>query len=243
VTGRSDDAFGQLVRDVLDGRSGYEAVERDDGLIMVNPARSYFAPVREWASVERRALRLMRGRVLDIGCGPGRLALELQRRGREVVAIDASPLAVGVARKRGVRSAHVCRLEDLDERFGRFDTMAMYGNNFGLFGGAHRSRLLLRRLSRLMTDRGRIIASSLDPYATDDPVHLAYQARNRSRGRMSGQVRLRVRHRGLCSPWFDYLLASREEMSVLADDGGWRLVRTIDGDGPLYVGVLERRDD
>lgn len=238
---RIGDAYGQLVRDHLDGRRAAELVERDDGLIMVGAgARSYFDPVRKWPDVERRGLRFMRGRVLDVGCGAGRLALELQRRGREVVGIDSSPLAVGVARERGVLDAEVCRFEDLDDRFGRFDTVAMYGNNFGLVGSRRRSRALLRRLLELTTERGRIVASSLDPTAIDDRIHLAYQARNASRGRMPGQVRLRVRHHGISSPWMDFLLVSRDEMRALAHDGGWRLTRTIDGEGPMYVGVLER---
>ena len=239
---RSGDAYGQLVRDYLDGRPAQEIIERDDGLIEANAGpKVYFDPPRRWVDVERRGLRLMRGRILDVGCGAGRLALELQRRGRDVVAIDSSPLAVEVAREWGVEQAHVLRFENLDDRFGAFDTIAMYGNNFGLFGSRAQSRTLLRRLLRLTTPRGRIVASSLDPTASDDPVHLEYHARNASRGRMRGQVRIRVRHRDIASPWFDYLLASRDEMSALADAGGWRLVRTIDGDGSLYVGILERR--
>lgn len=240
--GRTGDAYGQLVRDFLDGRPAVELVERDDGLIMVGGgAKAYFDPPRRWPDVERRSLRFMRGRVLDVGCGAGRLALELQRRGLEVVGIDSSPLAVAVARARGVKHARVMRFEGLDASLGRFDTVAMYGNNFGLLHGEEQSRRLLRRLLRLTTARGRIIASSLDPAATDDPVHLAYQAQNASRGRMRGQVRLRIRHRDVASPWFDYLLVSREEMASLANDGGWRLVRTIDGEGSLFVGILERQ--
>lgn len=47
---------------------------------------NYFAPVHHWAAVERRGLRFVRGRVLDVCVGAGRVALELQARGREVVA-------------------------------------------------------------------------------------------------------------------------------------------------------------
>jgi hypothetical protein len=56
---------------------------------------------------------------------------------------------------------------------------------------------------------GRIMAASNDPGLTDDPTHLAYQERNRRRGRMPGQLRLRVRYRDLSDPWFDYLIVHR----------------------------------
>ena len=237
------DAYGRLVLDHFEGRPRtHEIVERDDGFIAasdVAPA-SYFAPVRRWPRDERRGLRFVRGRVLDVGAGAGRVALELQARGLQVVATDVSPLAIEVCRRRGVRRAEVLPFDRIDGRFGVFDTVVMYGNNFGLFGGRRRALQMLRRLHRLTSARGRIVAQSNDPYTTDEPEHLAYQERNRRRGRMAGQLRLRVRHRDLATPWFDYLIAAPGEVSVLAADTGWRLARVVEGDGGLYVAVLEK---
>ena len=60
-------------------------------------------------------------------------------------------------------------------------------------------------------------AGSNDPYATEDPAHLAYQERNRERGRMPGQLPLRVRYRDLIGPWFDYLIVSPNEMGTILE--------------------------
>lgn len=49
---------------------------------------------------ELAALPHLRGRVLDYGCGMGNLALEAARRGCSVVALDASPSAIGHLRQR-----------------------------------------------------------------------------------------------------------------------------------------------
>lgn len=234
----TQDAYGRLMLDWYEGRSAAEMVERDDGFLQANRGPlQYFQPVRRWGQPERRAMRLVRGRVLDVGCGPGRVALHLQARGHEVVGIDNSPLAVRVARARGVRDARVLSLEDVGPDLGLFQTVVMFGNNFGLLHSGHAAPRLLRRLGRVTTEDARILASSLDVYRTDNPVHLAYHRRNRARGRMAGQVRLRVRHLQYSTPWFDYLMVSPEEMAELATAGGWRLERTI-GDGPTYVGVL-----
>jgi SAM-dependent methyltransferase len=229
------DAYGQLLLAFLEGGASQEIVERDDGFIeaTAGPA-GYFAPVRRWAPAERQALRSVRGRVLDAGCGAGRVALKLEARGHEVVAIDNSPLAVDVARRRGVSDARVVAFENAIPQLGHFDTVVMYGNNFGLFGGASKARRLLRRLRPFV---GRIVASTRDPYETDDPGHLAYHDRNRQRGRMPGQLRLRVRYRRYASPWFDYLIVSPEELESLVDGTGWRVSRIIEGE-PLYVAVL-----
>src|SRR5438876_8370851 len=54
------DAFGQM----LLGGTGLEIIERDDGFLDA-VKMVYFAPVAEWPAVERRALRWVRGRVLE----------------------------------------------------------------------------------------------------------------------------------------------------------------------------------
>ena len=56
-------------------------------------------------------------------------ALELQARGRQELAIDPSPGAVEVARRRGVRDVRLMRLEDGKASLARFGTVLMYGNN------------------------------------------------------------------------------------------------------------------
>jgi hypothetical protein len=168
--------------------------------------------------------------------GAGRVALELQARGREVVAIDVSPGAVETARGRGVHDVRLLAFEDVDASLGAFDTVVMYGNNFGLFGSRQRARRTLRRLRPFV---GRIVAASNDPYGTEDPVHLAYHERNRRRGRMSGQLRIRIRYRDLVDPWFDYLIASPEEMTEIVGGTGWEVRRLVRGAGSYYVAVLE----
>lgn len=77
-----------------------------------------------------------------------------------------------MARARGVLGVRLLAFEEVDDSVGRFDTILMFGNNFGLFGSPSKAKRLLRRL-RLLADR--IVAGSNDPYATEDPAHLAYQ--------------------------------------------------------------------
>src|SRR5712691_8613586 len=89
-----------------------------------------------------------------------------------------------------------------------FDSILLLGNNFGLVESRERSRGKLRRLAEITSPDGLIIAESLDPYMTNDPAHLDYHERNRKRGRMSGQARLRVRYRNCVGRWFDYLFVS-----------------------------------
>ena len=178
------DAYGRLILEYLETGEGIEIVERDDGFIDASrygPA-AYFLPLRRWPKTERQAIRLARGRVLDVGCGAGRVALHLQDRGHEVVGIDLSPLAVEVSRRRGVQDARMLPVTRVGDELGRFDTIVMFGNNFGLMGSRRRAPWLLRRFRSIANEGARILAESVNPYKTDNPAHLAYHERNRRRG-------------------------------------------------------------
>jgi SAM-dependent methyltransferase len=237
-----EDAHGRLILDYLEGRPSLEVVERHDGFINASGfgPEAYFAPFRQWPKPERAALRLARGRVLDVGCGAGRVAIELQERGHEVVGIDVSPLALEVARRRGAKEVRELAVTQVGPALGPFDTIVMFGNNCGLFGSRRRAPWLLRRFKSVSSPGARILASSTDPYTTDNPEHLAYHEQNRRRGLMGGQLRIRIRHGHYATPWFDYLLASPEELAELASGTGWELTRVIGEGEPSYVGVLER---
>jgi SAM-dependent methyltransferase len=238
-----EDAFGRMLLDHLEGRRAREVIERSDGYIDVTDGpKAYFEPFRRWAPVERRAMRFVRGRVLDVGVGAGRVALHLQRRGHEVVGIDNSPLAVEVARRRGVKDVRLLPFFEIGPELGVFDTVVMMCNNFGLFGSAAGAKRMLRRLLRLTSDGARIVAGSRDPYGTDNPDHLRFHEQNRQRGRMAGQLRLRTRHGLYRGRWFDYLLVSPTEMDALAKSGGWHVERRIEDDGgeDYYVAVLRK---
>ncbi len=239
----NEDAFGQEVYAFWRGEKQItEIVERDDGLIDVTPGpRFYFAEYSDWPKHEKQAIRFARGRVLDIGCGAGRCLLYLKSKGLDVVGLDVSPLAVKVCRERGIKDVVVRSITQIGPAMGTFDTIVMFGNNFGLFGSFDRARRLLRAMHRMTAPKARVIAGSTDPYgATIPEEHLSYHRHNRRLGRMAGQVRIRVRFRKYSSPWFDYLLVSQDEMRAILDGTGWKIARLFPSDGHSYCAVIEK---
>jgi SAM-dependent methyltransferase len=237
---RNSDAFGQSLWDAHRNGSAIHVIERDDGMIDPADAAGYLQIPRRWPSHIADALRHVRGRVLDLGCGAGRHAIFLQRRGHDVLGIDESPLAIRTARARGLRHARVLAIEQMGTALGRFDTLLMLGHNFGLLSSRSKARRLLRRLYRMTAPDARIIAESNDIYQTSNPVHLAYQRHNRRRGRMSGQIRFRVRYRHLRTRFIDYLMVSPAEMRQIVAGTGWRIVKVLPSKGSSYVGILAK---
>ena len=236
------DAYGHSLYDYFTNKTGQEIVERDDGYISAHDGpKVYFAEYKDWHPIEKKAMRYARGRVLDIGSGAGRHSLYLQEKGLEVTGIDNSPVAIEVCKLRGLRNARVVPISQITSELGVFDTVLMLGNNFGLFGSFEGARRLLKKLSKMTSEKGRIIAGSNDIYQTENREHLDYHRQNRERGRMAGQVRLRVRYRKYATPWFDYLMVSKDEMENILDGTIWKVSRFIESGGPPYISIIDKK--
>ena len=236
------DAYGQQVWAFLNGKEVYEVIERDDGFIDVSGSVSvYFQDFKNWPKIQKKAIRLAKGRVLDIGTGAGRVSLYLQRKGLDVVAIDNSHLSIKVCQKRGVKKAKVMSIDEVDKfKPNSFDTIIMYGNNFGLFGNFKKAKKLLKKLYRITSKNVLIIADARDPYKTDKAIHFQYHKFNKKRGRMPGQLRIRIRFEKFIGDWFDYLLVSKKEMQEILKDTGWEVKNFIDSEKSSYIAIIKK---
>ena len=103
------------------------------------------------AEVEGLVARGVGGRVLDLGCGPGRHALALKECGIDVVGLDRSRELLEVARSLGAtdhtRGPLAGRLVRGDFRLlpfeaGAFDAVLMLFSSFGYFGDEDNARVL-----------------------------------------------------------------------------------------------------
>jgi SAM-dependent methyltransferase len=235
------DVFGKVMRDAARGIPGVHIVERDDGFERESSIEQYVWPFERWADhPEGLALEYVKGSVLDIGCGAGRVALHLQNMGFDVTGIDISPGAIEVCREQGLKKAYVMPVEDLDFPDNTFDTILLFGNNFGLLGTDDLLITMLQKLQRITREDAVVLAGTICPTDTDNPRHLKYHEKNRSEGRPPGLVRLRLKYNGETGDWFDLRLAQPEEMQYVAERAGWSFERKI-GDFGYYVGVLRKR--
>jgi len=235
-----EDAFGQQFWAQYSGIESFEVMEREDGYIDVGDPKLYFTEYRDWAPFEQKAMEFVKGRVLDIGCGAGRHSLYLQQRGFDALGIDNSPLAIKVCRLRGLKKAEVMTIDEVNFKPNSFDTILMMGNNFGLFANFRKARRLLKRFYRMTSKDALIIAGTNDIYRTENPAHLRYQESNRRRGRMSGQIRMRLRLKEYTSKWFDYLMVSKGELNDILEGTGWKAKEFIDSDHSSYICVMEK---
>ncbi|SBT53742.1 Methyltransferase domain-containing protein [Micromonospora narathiwatensis] len=248
------DVFGEMIRDAYAVATGIgprplaggrlprpviEIIERDDGLVNGAPAGHYLDPPEAWQPYDHRAVERVRGHALDVGVGAGRIALHLQQRGVPVTGLDTSVGALRVCRHRGVRDLVHGTIDQHVADGRRYDTFLLLGNNLGLIEGRERAAGFLAALAALARPGAQVIAHGTDPYGTTDPVQVSYHERNRRRGRLGGQLRLRLRYRLLGTEWFDYLVCTADELAELVQGSSWRLVDVDDRDHPYYLATLQ----
>ena len=102
---------------------------------------------------ERALLSAVEGPVIDLGCGPGRLVVDLAARRVPVLGVDVSPDAVDLARRRGAAVLQRDLFGDLPDE-GRWATVLLFDGNIGIGGDPVR---LLRRCRRLTARAGRLL--------------------------------------------------------------------------------------
>jgi SAM-dependent methyltransferase len=241
--GTQSDVFGRALMDWARGGTAPEMIERSDGVTDLSAGHElYVAQFKDWPSSERRSVRYVRGRVIDVGCGTGRVSLYLQQRGFDVVGLDASPGAVRSARLRGVNETWCLSIDELSGRLELFDTIILFGNNFGLFGTPDRARRTLRSWARKTRSGARILAESTNPYCGGAPaIDRSYYRKTKQAGRMPGELRIRSRYRGHVGAWSNWLFVSRQEMRTILKGTGWRQAKVLGGlPSESYVAVLEK---
>jgi SAM-dependent methyltransferase len=239
----NQDAYGkQMMAQYVGQTPTVEIIERDDNYIDTGSNfGAYFTEYSEWSDLEKQAIEKARGKILDIGCGAGRHSLYLQSKGFDVVGIDNSPGAIKVCKLRGLKRAIVRPIQEIDKfKTGAFDTILMFGNNFGLFGDAENARIILKKMSRITAPDAQIIAATLNPYITENKAHLEYLRFNKRRGRLAGQIKMRIRYGKTVGEWFDYLFVSPDEMRKILEKTDWRIKEILHSERANYFAVIEK---
>ena len=125
------------------------------------PVSYLFRNYKEMNALEKKALDLSFGKVLDVGAGAGSHSLYLQnKRNLDVAALDISPKSIEICKARGVKNA-VCE-DFLKFSNDKFDTILRLMNGTGIFQSLKNLDQYLQKLKNLISENGQILLDSTD---------------------------------------------------------------------------------
>ncbi len=120
-----------------------------------------FRSFADMPKIEKHALKLSYGNVLDVGCGAGSHSLHLKNVEKlQVNPIDISANAVAACKLRGLENARVQDLMSVENE--KFDTILLLMNGTGIFGKLENVPKFLQKLKSLLAPNGQILIDSSD---------------------------------------------------------------------------------
>ena len=196
------------------------------------PVPLLFREEKDMSDIERKALELARGRVLDVGAGAGCHSLVLQNRGLEVTAIDISPLSVQVQQERGVRDARVVNL--FDPTFAeQYDTILFLMNGSGIIGKLENMAAFFQKMKQLLRPGGCILMDSSDLrylFEDEDGSFLIDLA-----GDYYGEIDFRMQYKNIKGDSFDWLYVDFQTLSLYAAGNGFEAELIKEGEHYDYL--------
>ena len=146
------------------------------------PLTTLFRSYEDMPEIERKALDIAEGRILDVGAGAGCHSLALQERGLDVTAIDISPLSVKTMKERGLKKvleqdfftlegqameqrepSSLLEWPSRDRvRRSQYDTILMLMNGIGIVGTLERMPKFFKQLDKILAPGGQVLCDSSD---------------------------------------------------------------------------------
>lgn len=202
------------------------------------PVETLFRGFEQMPAIEKVALEMAHGDILDVGAAAGCHSLALAEMGKSSVAIDISPLSVSVMRERGV-DAHL--VDFYDESFsGRFDTVLMLMNGTGIIGNVYNIPAFFSRLRQLLKPDGTVLVDSSDLrylFEEEDGSLMIDLADD-----YYGQLDYQMEYKDVLGETFDWLYLDYETLAFYAEENGFSAELVAEGEHYDYLAALRVSD-
>ena len=189
--------------------------EYRSGRKKTTPVSVYFRSIKEFYPTEN-VFRYCRGRILVVGAGTGVHALELERRGYVVTAVEVNSQAVQIMKERGVKDIrHIDFFEFSGETY---DTIIMLGHNIGICETVGRLPVLLQKCRSLLVPDGQLLVNSIDESASP---------KGEKQQGYPGEQEFRLSYQGDCGPWMRWLHVDFQTLAITAGKCGWSVEQLV----------------
>ena len=200
------------------------------------PLTTLFRTYNSMPEIERKALDLANGRVLDVGAGAGCHSLVLQERGVDVTAIDISPLSVETMKERGVKKVLE---QDFFTLKGQYDTILMLMNGIGIVGTLERLPEFFKQIDKILAPEGQVLCDSSDisyVFETEDgiiemPDDMVYY----------GEHSFQMQYKDTIGEPFDWLYIDADTLKEKAVRNGYAVEVVAEGEHYDYLARITKK--
>lgn len=203
----------------------------DDDVI---PVEGLFRSFEDMPELERIALEMAGGKILDVGAGSGCHSVALGKAGKSAVAIDISPLSVEVMKRRGLDA---CQVNLYDESFtDKFDTILMLMNGTGIIGTLENMPVFFERMKELLAPGGCILIDSSDLrylYEEEDGSLMIDLADD-----YYGLLDYQMEYKDVVGEPFDWLFVDFDTLAFYAEENGFAAELVAEGEHYDYLAKL-----
>ncbi len=196
------------------------------------PLPTLFRSYKAMPEIEKKALDLAKGRVLDVGAGAGCHSLVLQEKGLDVTAIDISPLSVETMKQRGVKNVAEQDFFTLDDQ--QYDTILMLMNGIGIVGNLERLPEFFKQLDKILAPGGQVLCDSSDisyVFDGDIPDDIGYY----------GEQSFQMQYKDTIGEPFDWLYIDAEVLKKVAEANGYMAEVFAEGEHYDYLARITKK--
>lgn len=192
----------------------------------------YFREWKEMPIWEQKAIELCSGKILDVGAGAGAHSLALQNLGKDVTALDISPLNCEVMKSRGIVNVLNDNFFELKDK--QWDTLLFLMNGVGISGDLNGFRDLLECCDNLLVENGQIIMDSSDlSYLYDEELPMPED-------RYYGEVDCAYSYKGEMTEVFTWLYLDFSTLRQIAASMKWKVEKVIGDEDDQFLVRLTR---
>lgn len=229
------DLFGQAILDFQTNNSP-EDLQTETSISEADemPVAYLFRAFDQMPFLEQTALKLAKGKTLDVGCGAGSHSLHLQDKGLEVTAIDISAKAIAACQLRGLKHARVQHVLAIQNE--TFDTILLLMNGTGIFRTLEELPTYLQKLQSLLNPNGQILIDSSDLiYMYDENEDGSYSIPAEG---YYGELTFTVSYKGQTEEPFPWLYLDYNTLQRAAQAHGFQCDLLVEGDHYDYLARL-----
>ncbi|OCK52570.1 methyltransferase [Chryseobacterium sp. CBo1] len=201
------------------------------------PVDYLFRDFEEMNKIEKKALKLSSGRVLDIGAGAGSHSLYLQNeRNLDVTALDISPKSIEVCKLRGIQKAVAQNMLEFSGE--TFDTILLLMNGTGIFQSLKVIDIYLKKLHSLLNKNGQVLIDSTDimyMFDTDEDGGVYIPAEG-----YYGELDYIVHYKGESEDPIKWLYLDFNTLKNAAENNGFKIEKVIQ-DEDSYLAKLTKQ--